>query len=78
MAPPPFSRRPSHRPARHIEQRFRAEGEWAATFTYPTGGKEAIDTAKSILLDCVASAPANVTVSTLAIIAKNAKSLMGE
>ena len=32
-----------------------AEGEWAATFTYPTGGPEAIDMAKSILLDCAES-----------------------
>ena len=29
-----------------------AEGEWAATFTYPTGGPEAIEMAKKILLDC--------------------------
>jgi ribose transport system substrate-binding protein len=54
-----------------------AEGDWVATFTYPTGGKEAIDMAKSILLDCAESVPANVTVPTLAITAKNAKSLMG-
>ena len=54
-----------------------AEGEWAATFTYPTGGKEAIDMAKSILLDCAESVPTTVTVPTLAITAKNAKSLMG-
>jgi ribose transport system substrate-binding protein len=54
-----------------------AEGEWAATFTYPTGGKEAIDMAKSILLDCAGSVPETVTVPTLAITEKNAKSLMG-
>jgi ribose transport system substrate-binding protein len=54
-----------------------AEGEWAATFTYPTGGKEAIDMAKSILLDCAASVPATVTVPTLAITIQNAKGLMG-
>ena len=29
-----------------------AEGQWAATFTYPTGGPEAIEMAKAILLDC--------------------------
>ena len=39
-----------------------AKGEWAATFTYPTGAKEAIDMAKSILLDCAASVPPTVTV----------------
>ena len=55
-----------------------AEGEWAATFTYPTGGPEAIAMAKSILLDCAASVPTTVTVPTLAITDKNAKSLMGK
>jgi ribose transport system substrate-binding protein len=55
-----------------------AEGEWAATFTYPTGGPEAIAMAKSILLDCAASVPSTVTVPTLAITDKNAKSLMGK
>ena len=54
-----------------------AEGEWAATFTYPTGAKEAIDMAKSILLDCAASVPTTVTVDTTKITADNAKSLMG-
>ena len=29
-----------------------AEGDWSATFTYPTGGPEAIEMAKAILLDC--------------------------
>ena len=55
-----------------------AEGEWAATFTYPTGGPEAIAMAKSILLDCAASVPTTVTVPTLAITEKNAKGLMGK
>jgi ribose transport system substrate-binding protein len=54
-----------------------AAGEWAATFTYPTGGKEAIEMARSILLDCAASVPATVIVPTLAITSENAKSLMG-
>jgi ribose transport system substrate-binding protein len=54
-----------------------AEGEWAATFTYPTGGPEAIEMAKSILLDCAESVPAVVTVPTLAITPANAKSLIG-
>ncbi len=55
-----------------------AEGEWVATFTYPTGAKEAIDMAKSILLDCASTVPATVTVPTLAITAKNAKGLVGK
>ncbi|MES1153142.1 MAG: substrate-binding domain-containing protein [Dongia sp.] len=54
-----------------------AEGEWSATFTYPTGAKEAIDMAKSILLDCAESVPNTVTVDTTAITPDNAKSLMG-
>jgi ribose transport system substrate-binding protein len=55
-----------------------AEGEWAATFTYPTGAKEAIEMAKSILLDCATSVPTTVTVDTTKITAENAKSLMGQ
>ena len=53
-----------------------AAGEWAATFTYPTGAKEAIDTAKSILLDCATKVEPVVTVETTAITPENAKSLM--
>ena len=29
-----------------------ASGQWAATFTYPTGAAESLDLAKKILLDC--------------------------
>jgi ribose transport system substrate-binding protein len=54
-----------------------AEGEWAATFTYPTGAKEAIDMAKSILLDCATEVTPVVTVETTAITPDNAKSMMG-
>jgi len=54
-----------------------AEGEWAATFTYPTGGPEAIDMAKSILLDCAEKVPTTVTVPTTAITPDNAKQMMG-
>jgi ribose transport system substrate-binding protein len=55
-----------------------AEGEWAATFVYPTGADQAIDMAKSILLDCAATVPANVSVPTTAITPENAKSMMGK
>ena len=55
-----------------------AEGEWVATFTYPTGAKEAIEMAKSILLDCATSVNTNVTVATQAITADNAKQMMGQ
>ena len=54
-----------------------AEGQWAATFTYPTGGPEAIAMAKSILIDCADSVPANVIVPTTAITPENAKQMMG-
>jgi ribose transport system substrate-binding protein len=53
-----------------------AEGDWAATFTYPTGGPEAIEMAKSILLDCAEKVPTVVTVPTTAITSDNAKQLM--
>jgi ribose transport system substrate-binding protein len=53
-----------------------AEGDWAATFTYPTGASEAIEMAKSILLDCATEVPTVVTVDTTAITPENAKSMM--
>jgi ribose transport system substrate-binding protein len=52
-----------------------ASGQWAATFTYPTGAAEALDLAKKILLDCASSVPDTVTVSTLAITKDNAQEL---
>jgi len=52
-----------------------ASGQWAATFTYPTGAPEAIDLAKKILLDCADSVPTSVTVPTLAITSDNAKEM---
>jgi ribose transport system substrate-binding protein len=54
-----------------------ATGEWAATFTYPTGGPEAIEMAKSILIDCAENVPTVVTVPTKAITPENAKKMMG-
>ncbi len=52
-----------------------ARGEWAATFTYPTGAEQALDLAKKILLDCATSVPATVTVPTQAITKENAAQL---
>jgi ribose transport system substrate-binding protein len=52
-----------------------ASGQWAATFTYPTGAPEALDLAKKILLDCAPSVPDTITVPTLAITQENAKDL---
>ena len=54
-----------------------AKGEWAATFTYPTGANEAIDMAKSILLDCATVGRADGDGGTIAITAENAKQMMG-
>ena len=56
--------------------RAATEGDWAATFTYPTSANEAIEMARSILLDCAAEVPANVTFDTTAITPDNAKSMM--
>ena len=53
-----------------------AKGDWAATFTYPTGANQAIDMAKSILLDCASSVPLVVTVDTTAITAANARQML--
>lgn len=52
-----------------------AEGQWAATFTYPTGAAEALELAKKILIDCAPSVPDVVTVPTQAITKDNAKDL---
>jgi ribose transport system substrate-binding protein len=54
-----------------------AKGDWAATFTYPTGANQAIDMAKSVLLDCATKVDTTVTVDTTAITPENAKSMMG-
>jgi ribose transport system substrate-binding protein len=52
-----------------------ADGQWAATFTYPTGAAQALDLAQKILLDCAASVPASVTVPTQPITQDNAGQL---
>ena len=55
-----------------------AKGDWSATFTYPTGAQQAIDMAKSVLLDCASSVPTTVTVDTTAITPENAKQMSGQ
>ena len=55
-----------------------AQGEWSATFTYPTGAQQAIDMAKAILVDCAEKVDPVVTVATMAITPDNAKQLMGK
>ncbi len=55
-----------------------AEGQWAATFTYPTGAAEALELAKKILIDCAKEVPRNVLVPTQRIDQTNAKDLYGK
>ncbi len=55
-----------------------ADGQWAATLTYPTGAAEALDLAKKILIDCATSVPRVVTVPTQLISQDNAKELYGK
>ena len=50
-----------------------ADGQWAATFTYPTGAAEALELAKKILIDCATSVPRNVMVPSQRIDQTNAK-----
>jgi ribose transport system substrate-binding protein len=52
-----------------------ADGEWAATFVYPTGAAQALDLAKQILIDCATSVPRLVTVPTQRIDPTNAKEI---
>jgi ribose transport system substrate-binding protein len=52
-----------------------ADGEWAATFVYPTGAAEALDLAKKILIDCATSVPRLVTVPTMLIDPSNARAI---
>jgi len=55
-----------------------ADGQWAATFTYPTGAAEALDLAKKILVDCATEVPRKVVVSSQRIDAQNAKQLYSQ
>jgi ribose transport system substrate-binding protein len=52
-----------------------AEGQWAATFVYPTGAAEALDLAKRILIDCATEVPRSITVPTKLVSRENAKEL---
>ena len=55
-----------------------ADGQWAATYTYPTGAAQALDLAKKILIDCATEVPRNVTVPSQRIDSDNAKELYGK
>jgi ribose transport system substrate-binding protein len=52
-----------------------AEGQWAATYIYPTGAAQALELAKRILIDCATSAPKSITVPTELVSPENAKEL---
>jgi ribose transport system substrate-binding protein len=53
------------------------EGRLSATFTYPTGGKEAIDAAKKLLIDC-AEVPKEQILDTQLITEENAAQVYSE
>jgi ribose transport system substrate-binding protein len=53
------------------------EGRLSATFIYPTGGKEAIEAAKKILLDC-ATVPKEQILPTQLITEENAADVYAE
>lgn len=53
------------------------EGRLSATFVYPTGGREAIDTAQQILLEC-ADVEKEVTLETQLVTADNAAEVYAE
>ena len=55
-----------------------ADGQWAATFTYPTGAAQALELAKKILIDCATEVPRNVLVPTQRIDQTNAKEFYGK
>jgi ribose transport system substrate-binding protein len=55
-----------------------SEGQWAGTFVYPTGAEQALELAKSILIDCATEVPRNVVVPTQRIDQSNAKELYGK
>ncbi len=55
-----------------------ADGQWAATFTYPTGAAQALELAKKILIDCATEVPRNVLVPTQRIDQTNAKDAYGK
>src|SRR5690606_30944447 len=53
------------------------QGRLSATFTYPTAGKEAVETAKKILIDC-AEVPKEQTLKTQLITEENAAAVYEE
>jgi ribose transport system substrate-binding protein len=48
------------------------QGRLAATFQYATGGREAIDLAKKILVDCTKDVPRSTTLGTMQVTKENA------
>ncbi len=55
-----------------------SDGQWAATFTYPTGAAEALELAKKILIDCATEVPRSIVVPTQRIDQTNAKEMYGK
>lgn len=52
------------------------DGRMTATFVYPTGAKEALDLAKSILVDCAKTVKRNTVVGTTLITKDNAQAII--
>lgn len=55
-----------------------ADGQWAATYTYPTGAAQALELAKKILIECATEVSRNVVVPSQRIDQSNAKELFGK
>jgi len=55
-----------------------ADGQWAATYTYPTGAAQALELAKKIPIECATEVPRNVVVPSQRIDQSNAKELFGK
>jgi len=55
-----------------------ADGQWAATYTYPTGAAQALELARKILIECATEVPRNVVVPSQRIDQSNAKELFGK
>jgi len=55
-----------------------AEGQWAATYVYPTGAAQALHIAKQVLIDCASSVAKTVTVPTQRVDPANAKGLYAQ
>ncbi|MGH3716593.1 MAG: substrate-binding domain-containing protein [Micromonosporaceae bacterium] len=54
------------------------QGRLAATFVYPTGGREAIEMAKQLLIDCAKDVEKSTSLATLQVTSENAAEVYGK